>query len=375
MKFFFFILISMSIYADNVKVGAPDTLHPYIEHALKKKTWRAASDKMVVHSHCKREIPSLSTMAEYLKSIREDNSGGTISKLHLPEEDKNLIEHFKEMVVSKHNALDLTRHAHCKDVICLSTNVFGEKRGIKFLYMKVKYGLNPSHHVYKDARPWKPNEVDPYLKAVLAHPTHLRKLNRNKAFIHDSSSEGDTLANSYLRIFGAADDLSDESKEYTAFHELGHYISGELNIDRSKDWLDLSDWKVNSVREREIKQVMNKEEEAFSMPDFSIDLSRGLNNTFGFQKVEFLEEESLMQKIDKQLMEMQIHYTAMDTESPNKIVSEYGQVNPAEDFAESMAAYRYNPLALLKANPEKYDFLKDKVFRGVEYLNSNHCTK
>ena len=368
--------ITCSKIIESTGTQEAEALHAHVTAALMTKAWHAVSDDMVAQANCRPMLPSLDEMVKFIKANQEDNSGGNIGSIHLPGEDKDLVEHLKEMLISKYSSLDISKFESCKSVICLSKAVFGKERGIKFLYLKVKYGINPSPHVFKDARAWEPKEIDPFIKGILAYPEHLRGLTNNKAFVHDSSSDGNTLGNSYMRFFGGADTLSDESKEYTAFHEFAHYISSELNIDRKQDWLKLSNWEVVPHRKLEIVESMKKgpEENEFVIPDLTIDLSPRLDpNLGGFEQVRLPEQEDFMERINKESIDMLTHYTAMESRSPNKIISQYGHMNPSEDFAESMSAYRYNPNKLLKTNPEKYNFLKNKVFKGIEFLNDNYC--
>lgn len=51
-------------------------------------------------------------------------------------------------------------------------------------------------------------------------------------------------------------------------------------------------------------------------------------------------------------------------------VSNYGSTNPDEDFAETASAYRYNARDLQKRCPEKYEWMKARVFDNYEYLDS-----
>lgn len=55
----------------------------------------------------------------------------------------------------------------------------------------------------------------------------------------------------------------------------------------------------------------------------------------------------------------------------NKCVSEYARTNSHEDFAESYKAYIHDPESLKKANPEKYNYMRDSVFSGREYEINN----
>lgn len=52
-------------------------------------------------------------------------------------------------------------------------------------------------------------------------------------------------------------------------------------------------------------------------------------------------------------------------------VSDYAKTNPIEDFAESITYYRYHPTLLKKASLSKYNYIKSKVFNGLEYADEN----
>ena len=47
-----------------------------------------------------------------------------------------------------------------------------------------------------------------------------------------------------------------------------------------------------------------------------------------------------------------------------KFVRDYAALSPYEDYAESITYYVLKPRALLNADPEKYNFIRDKVFQG-----------
>ncbi len=52
-------------------------------------------------------------------------------------------------------------------------------------------------------------------------------------------------------------------------------------------------------------------------------------------------------------------------------VSEYARTSPREDFAETYSSYIRDPLLLKMRSPEKYSFMKDNVFSGMDYLPDN----
>jgi hypothetical protein len=59
-----------------------------------------------------------------------------------------------------------------------------------------------------------------------------------------------------------------------------------------------------------------------------------------------------------------------DRPKDKAFVRDYAGSAPAEDFAESTAYYMLQPQYLKTIDPEKYNFIKSKVFNGQEFINS-----
>ncbi len=115
-----------------------------------------------------------------------------------------------------------------------------------------------------------------------------------------------------MEFFDYWSDHSFDFREYAVFHELGHNLKGTVYpfLDFRDDWLSLSGWEeVNG------KFVMTK---------------------------------------------------------PHNF-SQYAKEYPSEDFAETVAAYRYNPELLKVVSFAKYEYVKSSVFFGIEYLNESNC--
>lgn len=51
-------------------------------------------------------------------------------------------------------------------------------------------------------------------------------------------------------------------------------------------------------------------------------------------------------------------------------VTDYARQSAVEDFAESFSFYRYRPDVLKSVAPRKYEYLRSRVFKGIEYLES-----
>ena len=45
----------------------------------------------------------------------------------------------------------------------------------------------------------------------------------------------------------------------------------------------------------------------------------------------------------------------------------YAETNPKEDMAEAVKLYVYDPQRLLNSSPQRYNFVRDQIFGGVEY--------
>lgn len=76
--------------------------------------------------------------------------------------------------------------------------------------------------------------------------------------------------------------------------------------------------------------------------------------------------------------ELAAKWEALNAESWQKVltegtgfVSDYAMTNKYEDFAESYMTYVRDPERLQIMNSEKYDFMREHLFSGREYLPSN----
>jgi hypothetical protein len=63
----------------------------------------------------------------------------------------------------------------------------------------------------------------------------------------------------------------------------------------------------------------------------------------------------------------------MEVGAQENFVSQYAMTNPSEDFAETVNQYRVAPFKLLSSHPIKYQFIKEEIFYGQEFLNDSDC--
>lgn len=75
----------------------------------------------------------------------------------------------------------------------------------------------------------------------------------------------------------------------------------------------------------------------------------------------------VMDSWGKLYQQSQLAYEDSNGES-NEFVTAYAHANSSEDFAESYAYYINDPPYFYAVSPDKYDFLKNDVFNGKEFL-------
>ncbi|WP_408098425.1 hypothetical protein ACJVC5_05810 [Peredibacter sp. HCB2-198] len=207
----------------------------------------------------------------------------------------------------------------CKKVDCALKEIFGPEIGVQLHFMQRRFGLNGSHIVKENTSAWKKDELDTVLLAISDFPEGVIPFEKSRTLIHAPRGldSGNTLANATIMIFDLWNTQSPENRRATIVHELAHAMGGVTEVDESTEWMRQGGW-----------------------------------TTPGKVKDGVLYRE---------------------TSKPETAVSEYGMTNEREDFAESVVAYRYNPTHLKEKSPEKYYFIKDTVFDGVEYTSEKAC--
>lgn len=214
----------------------------------------------------------------------------------------------------------------CKDEFCLSEIIFGKEVGPQMLFLLDQYELNTSAYVFRDAQPFKSDELKDIIRSLELLPPSLNIFKFNKKLIRytagklrPNSSPG-VIANSAMEIFDAWSKYGSHMRQYVMFHEYAHNLAySQLNnFDTSLLWLNLGNWNSGIAQ-------------------------------FGLAKKEI--------------------------QNGHPFVSTYGKTNPFEDFAESISAYRFNPKHLRDTSPDKYNFIKILIFDGVEYNNEQNCNK
>lgn len=333
MKYLILIFLSFSVYAQDDSCVAIEN-SPVQFGMQKLLEWFGAIDNQVEKAPCKTKTPP--TQSEMLKFIASKSKGVSTRSVHgvnFKGESPALIDAFKDFTTAKDSfgMYDLIPNqkkinveyklgAECDKVLCAMEKIWGKEYAVKLLYIKLKHNFNSSELAFENSDRFTAAELDDVIVGLEDLPQHFQPLGAtNQRLTHFKRGytlkqyEGTTLANAVIMIFDPWDKKSRLSKQYTIFHEMAHNISTKVkDMDESPDWLKLSGW-------------VKKGDEWSSAP------------------------------------------TACS-------VSRYGETNPWEDFAETLSAFRYNGAQLKAKCPEKFEFVKNKVFRGIDYTEVKNCS-
>lgn len=217
----------------------------------------------------------------------------------------------------------------CNDVDCAAKALFGAEGG-RLVHMLVRFGYNGSARAADGASAWSGSELDIVLAAmgdlpgsaqpltasprVMLRQDHLSVLKHapaDRPFGMEpvALSGGDTAG---VRVSELWDQLQPHERRAVMFHELAHEFVA-------------THWAKVEWRSRWAQAVVQ---------DAAWTARLGL---------------------------------------PDGAVSTYGDRNIDEDFAESATAYRYAPGLLAVRAPNRYAFLRDWMFDGLEYFSSPQC--
>jgi hypothetical protein len=305
-----------------------------IENLEKHLEWHGANNLLIQKAPCKTtKILTNEELSKFISiHIENDNSSGSINGVNFVNESSVLIEAFNKLTTAKDifgsNVIAANQknfqkvfsiNPECKKVVCAINKIWGKEVGTKMLYILLKHNYNTSEYAFEDSDRLKSDEMEDILMSLEDLPKILIPLGRNnqrlthysRGIILKGNNEK-VKANGVVMLFDRWSSEPRFERQYTIFHEISHNISRKFDdLDESPEWLALSGW----VKKGE--------------------------NWFKSEKACF--------------------------------TSQYSQNNPWEDFAETIATYRYNAKSLKKTCPAKYNFAKNKVFKGLEYLSNETC--
>ena len=300
----------------------------------KKLEWKAASISDVRKAPCTKDEPfTVSEISSWLKAKQsKPNQNRNIHGIKFENESQENLETFEFLTTARtywgeiDSKNQKTFKSSCKKVECAVKEIFGPKIGIQLLFMHRKFGMNGSHLSKSNRSSWKSTELDTVLLALSDMPEGILPAETNRPLTHfkrgylPGHADERTIANATIEVFDLWSEITPAEQRYSILHELGHNLGGLAgDADNHSKWFKMSGW------ESETKVVNGK------------------------------------------------IVTEYKATRPQTIISRYGLTNPAEDFAESVSAYRYNANKLKSVSPEKYNFIKEVIFDNVEYTSEQAC--
>ncbi len=308
-----------------------------LQHLKEKLEWWGASTTQLKNAPCKTKSIPLALEMDSIVSQKDNGQdrSETIHGVKLKNEPPALIQAFKDLTTRRsmyggtYFAADEAQtpvqttyniNPSCEKVLCAVVKMWGASLGRKILHMYLKHCYNGSELAFDNSGRFKEEELDDVLMALDDLPPKMQPLGERKNQRLVPFTPGYTLAdydenvlaNSGIIVFDGWREKDRLTRQYTMFHELAHNMSDRnANADESKAWLDLSGWK-------KVGEEWEKSEDAC-------------------------------------------------------VISKYGETNPFEDFSEVATAYRYNAQGLESKCPQKYAYMRDRIFNGVEYKTAEQC--
>lgn len=277
--------------------------------------WWGATITHWQSSPCKSmSAPSLSSVETYLANIADQ----TVSRSHkggveFRDESKNLLKAFDDLVANVDVQEQFQINPDCDKVGCAVEKIWGAELGKKILYMKIKHGFNGSEMAFDDVSRFNINEINQVLIGLEDLPQHLHLMGRKNNQRLLPTAPGSTFPGGKPAVADSTIKLYDS-------------------------------WRKGS--NGYFKQYT---------------LYHELGHVMGFRG----GISSLHSSVNWTTLSMM----------PGCEVSQYGQSNYIEDFAESFAAYRYAGQTLKQACAAKYEFMKQQVFGQIEYTSEYTCNQ
>lgn len=306
--------------------------------------WWTANEKQIQSALCRERLPmTASEIAGFYKrqplgpgydpgeyeilGIRLKNERPelvlALSKLlsvadHAEKPDKS-VENFQKM---------FQINPSCDKALCAAQRIFGKEVGPQMLFLMERFDVNTSPYSFSNASVFRPDEIADVIRTFeLTRPDQL-PFRPNKKLIKFSrgytraiygAAGGSIVANASIELFDSWTEDNSHMRQYSLYHEIAHNHSNSYfnDYDVSKSWLDLSNWKEKKSGQ------------------FSSDRARMMRG--------------------------------------HPFVSKYGKTNPAEDFAESVTAYRLNPALLKRQSMEKYNLIRFFIHDGLQFEKSVDC--
>lgn len=224
----------------------------------------------------------------------------------------------------------------CNQVFCAVEKIWGIEVGLKLLYLLARYHYNSSDLAYLFSRTLDSNELNDVILGVKDMPLSIFIPGITPKPLYGAGEALESMwgrgahSNAVIMLFSGWTHLPHLLRQMAIFHELAHTLSHleSPTLDFTPEWLSLGKWT------------------SIESPAIDDSRRRGLSPASKYWK------------------------TSLDS---SQWVSLYSTTNPSEDFAETVVAYRYAPSRLKGIAPAKYHYIRDRVFKGLEFTSNQAC--
>jgi len=219
----------------------------------------------------------------------------------------------------------------CKSVRCAMNELLGEEVAERTLYLYARFGVRTSPYLQSGNLPLSAQELETIELALADLPQVFFEGDKGIP-IHrrpQTNPESTVIANAVITLFDLWANKDREEQIQVLIHEMGHRVA-ENTLDDSFEWMHTTRW---------------------------------------------IETEEYAQKLILQPSRFAVFHAYQFADYLDRLMapSYYAMTNPAEDFAETVTAYRTHPQYLKSLSPARYDFMKEVVFAGREYLSDSAC--
>lgn len=284
------------------------------------RTYFAGQDVYRGTPPCLSAAPSVADIEAYVAKLSGHSTvSRTVKGVNLVNQPRAAVAAFQTIT---RRARNLTQTypaaATCTDVLCAASAVFGNELGPKLIYMKLKHNFNGSEYGIGGAVRFTVTEINNVLGALEDLPAHL---NLGRGGIPKS-----IVTTNRVRRGAAAD--------ANIFDGITIY----------------PEWR--SRQTAQAWQHVHQEAKDFSQRATVV---HELGHMRGFRSGGHLSRWDL---IDQRCL-----------------VSVYAGNNNKESFAEAFVAYRYDAVRFAQHCPQQYAYMRDTVFKGIEYLSEASCQR
>lgn len=281
-----------------------------------KLDWFSVQDSEVTASQCiKLQAPNKNEMLEFLLAFQrdpEDQVSEKVGPFQFVNESPEYINLFKTMHTSGYRDFDvswLKAGRKCKSVLCVLEQNYGTREALQMLYIQARFGFPTS--------PLAGSDPDNYQK------WKSQELEVLIMGLESLPPQFFPIRNHHLLRFL-------EGYTRAMYGENGKHVMANATIEFFDLWAQRTKLQRLSVLVHELGHIV------------------GMQNHLDQSK----------------------EWVALTDKNH---ISLYAQQNVAENFAESFTAYRFAPKKLKRIAPEKYEFMKEKVYNGLEFTSAKSC--